>query len=57
MPFHQWKLQRVLDCYNGADADSKSLLDAMLKNLGGKEAMQLNIVNRIVRVNNQLVYT
>jgi len=56
MTFHQWKLQRVLDCYNNIDVELKDTVDEMLSNLGGKQAMQLKITNKVKRVNNQLVF-
>jgi len=56
MTFHQWKLQRVLDCYNNTDVELKDTVDEMLSNLGGKQAMQLKIATRVKRVNNQLVF-
>jgi glutathione S-transferase len=56
MPFHQWKLQRVLDCYNSIDAECKIFVDEMLMKLEGKQAMQLNITKRVSRVNNELVF-
>jgi len=31
-------------------------VDEMLSNLGGKQAMQLKITNKVKRVNNQLVF-
>lgn len=56
MPFHQWKLQRVLDCYNNIDAECKVSVDEMLLKLEGKQAMQLKIPKRLDRVNNKLVF-
>jgi glutathione S-transferase len=56
MPFHQWKLQRVLDCYNNTDVELKAPLDEMLSKIGGKQAMQLKITKRVSRVSNKLVF-
>ncbi len=55
LPFQQWKLQRVLHCYQAMNANIRHELDPLLKQLGGLELMQLSINRRVERVNNRLV--
>lgn len=54
MTFHQWKVQRTLECYNSLPESDKPAVDALLTQLGGKEAMQLQITRPVKRVNNKL---
>jgi glutathione S-transferase len=56
LPLHQWKQQRVLDCYNNTDVEFKAPLDELLSKIGGKQAMQFNVVKRVSRVNNKLIF-
>ena len=54
--FHQWKLQRVLDCYQAFDEKDKGKVDEFLKCVGGFDALQMSIKNPVKRVNNKLVF-
>lgn len=53
--FHQWKVQRILDCYHQFDSKEQLLVDAFLQAVGGLDSMQLDIKKRVTRVNNKLV--
>lgn len=53
--FHQYKVQRIVDCYQQIDAQHKQSVDSFLQSVGGAECMQLEIKNRLTRVNNKLV--
>lgn len=53
--FHQWKVQRILDCYHHFDAQQKLSVDTFLQLVGGLEYMQLDIKQKVSRVNNTLV--
>lgn len=53
--FSQWKLQRVLDIYQGFDDNEKAQVDPLLQALGGFEFMQTTISHRVTRENNMLV--
>jgi glutathione S-transferase len=54
-PYSQWMLQRPLDCYRGLQGDDRVSADALLRAVGGYEAMQLAIRRRVRRVNNRIV--
>lgn len=53
--FSQWKLQRVLDVYQGFDETEKALVDPLLHQLDAYEYMQTSISHRVYRENNILV--
>jgi glutathione S-transferase len=53
--FHQWKVQRILDCYHQFNGQQKLSVDAFLQSVGGLHSMQLDIKKRVSRVNNKLV--
>ncbi|MDT0582121.1 glutathione S-transferase family protein [Brumicola blandensis] len=53
--FSQWKLQRVLDLYNGFKAEERAQVDSLLLQIGGLEAMQTTIKHRVAKENNKLV--
>ncbi|WP_299072049.1 glutathione S-transferase family protein [uncultured Paraglaciecola sp.] len=53
--FHQWKVQRILDCYQQFDNTQKAAVDAFLQPMGGLASMQIKINQRVERVNNKLV--
>jgi hypothetical protein len=53
--FHQWKVQRIVDCYHQFDSKEKLSVDAFLQSVGGLNSMQLDIKKRLSRVNNKLV--
>ncbi|MFT2092370.1 glutathione S-transferase N-terminal domain-containing protein [Paraglaciecola sp. 2405UD69-4] len=55
--FHQWKVQRVLNCYYQFNGSEKPLVDNFLKEIGGLDAMQLHIKNWIIREDNQLTFS
>ncbi len=55
MTFHQWKIQRTLDCYCRLSAEEKQPVDELLTKVGGKDAMQMQIDYPVKRVNNRLV--
>jgi glutathione S-transferase len=57
MTFHQWKLQRVLDCYQAFDESQKQQADSFLQDVQGFEEMQQKIPNRVIRENNRLVFS
>jgi hypothetical protein len=54
--FHQWKVQRILDCYHQFDEDKKRSVDTFLQSVGGLDCMQLDIKNTLSRVNNKLQF-
>lgn len=56
LSFHQWKMQRVLDCYHDMSVNEKSAVDDFLRSVGGFDAMQQVIKRRVTRVNNKLVF-
>jgi len=56
LTFNQWKMQRVLDCYQGFEASEKQQCDELLEQVGGLAAMQLFIKTRVERVNNKLIF-
>jgi glutathione S-transferase len=53
--FHQWKVQRIVDCYQQFDEQQKRLVNTFLESVGGLDSMQINIKKRLSRVNNKLV--
>jgi len=53
--FSQWKLQRVLDIYQGFNEVEKASTDPLLHELGGYSDMQTSVKQRVIRVNNLLV--
>ena len=55
--FHQWKVQRILDCYHQFDLQQKTSVDTFLQSVGGLDSMQLDITKRLSRVNNKLVFS
>jgi glutathione S-transferase len=57
--FSQWKLQRVLDVYQGFDEKEKQIVDDWLAdNVGpeAKDAMSIHIPEPLTRQNNKLVW-
>lgn len=52
--FSQWKLQRVLDIYQGFDDTEKASVDPFLSSLDALELMQTKVVHRLCRINNVL---
>jgi glutathione S-transferase len=56
LTFNQWKMQRVLDCYQGFDASDKQGCDVWLQQVGGVAPMQQVINKRLSRVNNKLLF-
>ena len=55
MSFPQWKLQRPMDFYQGLPEGQRGLVDALLDEVGGREAMATTIPRRVRRENNRLV--
>ncbi|MEP4891759.1 MAG: glutathione S-transferase N-terminal domain-containing protein [Aliiglaciecola sp.] len=55
MPFHQWKLQRVIDLYDGFDTDEKVKVDTFLQTSFGLQVESLPMPKRLQRINNKLV--
>ncbi|MEQ9146422.1 MAG: glutathione S-transferase [Parvibaculaceae bacterium] len=53
--FTQWMAQRVLDFYQPLSGEARQSVDALLEEVGGKDAMQIGLRRRVARVNNQLV--
>lgn len=56
LTFHQWKLQRVLDCYQRFDEKDKKAVDLFLDKVNGKDAMHFTVRNRVIRQKNRLVF-
>lgn len=56
LTFHQWKMQRVLDCYKGFSEPEKQVVDELLHQVEGYEAMQFKISKRLVRKDNKLTF-
>ncbi|GAC20220.1 glutathione S-transferase family protein [Paraglaciecola arctica] len=54
--FHQWKVQRILDCYHQFDEQQKKTVDTFLQSVCGLESMQLDIKKKLSRINNKLVF-
>jgi len=54
-PYSQWMLQRPLDYYQSLQGADKADVDALLREVGGFEAMQTQIRRRVRRDNNRLV--
>ena len=55
LSFPQWKLQRPLDVYQGLPEDQRGPVDALLDEVGGREAMNMTVPRRLRRENNRLV--
>jgi glutathione S-transferase len=53
--FSHWKFQRVLDVYAGLSNSEKASVDPLLVELGGFEAMQTKVSQRVTREQNLLV--
>jgi hypothetical protein len=53
--FHQWKVQRIVDCYHQFDSKEKLSVDTFLQSVGGLHCMQLDIKKRLSRIKNKLV--
>jgi glutathione S-transferase len=53
--FHQWKVQRIIDCYHQLDEQQKLSVDTFLQSVGGLDSMGLVIKKRLSRVNNKLI--
>jgi hypothetical protein len=47
--FPVWKMQRALNFYQSLNAKEKEKVDAFLREVGGKEAMQLSLNFRLIR--------
>ncbi|WP_086931264.1 glutathione S-transferase N-terminal domain-containing protein [Agarilytica rhodophyticola] len=56
LSFHQWKVQRVLDCYHSLHGEEKQSVDTLLHKVGGFDFMQQQIKHRVKRNNNKLVF-
>jgi glutathione S-transferase len=54
--FHQWKVQRILDCYHQFDDHQKQSVDTFLQSVDGLDSMQLDIKKKLSRINNKLVF-
>jgi len=54
--FHQWKVQRILDCYHQFDDQQKLSVDTFLLSVDGLDSMQLDIKKRLNRINNKLIF-
>ena len=50
--FHQWKVQRILDCYHQYGDEQKISVDTFLQSVGGLKSMQIEIKKRVSRVKN-----
>lgn len=60
LSFQQWKLQRVLDVYQGFDANEKQQVNEWLHNVVGvdnsKDVFEFKIRERVTRKDNKLVW-
>lgn len=56
LPFHQWKLQRVLDCYQDLHTSHRQCVDEFLTQINASQAMHQVINKRVTRENNKLVF-
>jgi glutathione S-transferase len=56
LSFQQWKLQRLLACYDGFNADEKNALGEILNALGGTHMMGQTLSRKVHRVNNRLEF-
>lgn len=56
MTFHQWKLQRILNCYTEFNQQEKQSADNFLSLCGKEGVLNLPIQNQVVRVNNKLQF-
>ncbi|NCP63847.1 MAG: glutathione S-transferase family protein [Paraglaciecola sp.] len=54
--FSQWKLQRVVDCYQGFDEHQKIQVNELLTQVDGLAALQIGFTQRVERRNNRLYY-
>lgn len=54
-PYTQWMLQRPLDHYRSLDGAARTAADALLREVGGHAAMQLQIRQRVARQRNRLI--
>jgi len=55
MTYPQWMLQRVLDAYNSSSESDKELTFELFSKLGASALFELDIKERLVRKNYQLV--
>ena len=56
MTFHQWKLQRVLNCFNGfGEEDKQSVIDCVSEFTDAK-VLNIAIQNPVTRINNKLAF-
>jgi glutathione S-transferase len=55
MTFQQWKLQRVLDEYQGLEESDRATVDAYLHTLDGLDAMQIKPTARVKRERYRIV--
>jgi glutathione S-transferase len=54
--FHQWKVQRILACYQQFEPTQKNTVDTFLQAVGGLEYLQIGIKRKVTRTNNKLVW-
>ncbi|HWY23534.1 MAG TPA: hypothetical protein VNX47_01360, partial [Nevskia sp.] len=54
-PYTQWMLQRPLDYYQALRGAERASVDALLREVGGYEAMQTRIRRRVRRLHNRIV--
>lgn len=54
LPYTQWMLQRVLDYYQQIIPEDKLTVDVFLNHLQAGDAMNIKLINRVVRKNNLL---
>ena len=55
-PYVLWMWQRPVDYYQSLSPEDKLAIEASLIDLGFKEALNAPILNRLTRINNQLVF-
>jgi glutathione S-transferase len=56
MTFHQWKMQRVLACYQGFADKQKMEMSDFLTRIGGLNPLTFVVESPMVRKNNRLVF-
>jgi glutathione S-transferase len=54
LPYSIWKMQRPLDYYRSLSGNAKIEVDRFLQGVGGLEALQFELPQRVTRVNNIL---
>lgn len=56
LTFHQWKMQRVLACYQGFADEQKIKMSDFLTRVGGLKALEFEVKSPVARKNNKLIF-